>query len=283
MSEKSYKIIIGILIAVVLWSILKPSKPKQEYNVDVATVVTAADGLDLQAVGGLIKKAKNAEDLEKLLNDNSAGVNNLDLDEDGKVDYIKVTEFGEDSAKGFSLTTEPIKGEEQEIATILVEKSADDKANVEIQGNREVYGNNHYYRSSFPWTSVLLMSYLWSPHRFYASPWRYGSYPGYYRPYPVVNANTYRSRASAAAQSSGMQKTNTSKVASTVQSPNKGKSAASVKAPLKNPTQSQKSFQKRNPSKQVRSGAFGRKSSSATKASVRRSSSSRSGGFSRGK
>ena len=283
MSEKSYKIIVLVLIGVVLWSILKPSRPKPEYNVNVTTMVAAADGLDLQAVGALVKKAKNAEHLEKLLNDVSQGINNLDLNEDGEVDYIKVTEFGETNAKGFSLTTEPVRGEEQEIATILIEKTAGDKANVEIQGNRQVYGANHYYQSFFPLTSFLLWSYLWSPHPFYTSPWSFGHYPTYYRPYPVANVDTYRSRAKSTAQGSNMRKSSSSKIASKIQSPNRSKSATSIKAPLKNPSQSQKSFQVRNPSKHVRSGGFGRKSPTAKKASVRRSSWSRSGGFSRGK
>ena len=94
-------------------------------------MATAANGFDLKAAGELVKQASDAEDLEKLLN-KSGGVNNLDLNEDNKVDYIHVTEYGNDRAKGFSLTVQPEPGETQEVATIDIEKEGE-KANVEVQ------------------------------------------------------------------------------------------------------------------------------------------------------
>jgi len=75
-------------------------------------------------IRGWVKTAKDGEHLEKLINDKDTGVNNLDLDEDGKVDYIKVTEYGNDNSKGFSLTVEPSKGEEQEVATARIRDRA---------------------------------------------------------------------------------------------------------------------------------------------------------------
>ena len=66
------------------------SKPTININTDVKP----SDGLDLKLVGALIQdgKCKNAEELEQELN-KEGGINNLDLDNDGKIDYINVTEI----------------------------------------------------------------------------------------------------------------------------------------------------------------------------------------------
>ena len=89
-------------------------------HTDTTTTVTqtnAAEGLDLKALTLLVKEVKDASELEKRLN-TSGGINNLDLDADGKVDYIKVTEYGTADHKGFSFTVEVTPGDVQEVATI---------------------------------------------------------------------------------------------------------------------------------------------------------------------
>jgi hypothetical protein len=85
------------------------------------------DNLDLQALGELVKTSSNAEDMEAKLNA-SGSINNLDLDGDGNVDYIKVTEYGDGNARGFSFTVDLANGEKQEIAMQLI-KDAEDSLN----------------------------------------------------------------------------------------------------------------------------------------------------------
>src|SRR5262245_49824571 len=48
------------------------------------------DNLDLYAVLTLFQKSKTIEAFEKSLNDEKTGINNLDLNLDKKVDFIKV-------------------------------------------------------------------------------------------------------------------------------------------------------------------------------------------------
>ena len=132
MSESNYKYLTWAAIILVIWVVFSITcSKKDEYE-------TAADGLDLQAVGAVLKKAKDAEEFEKLLNDPNVGVNNLDLDENDLVDFIKVTEYGNESVKGFSLTTETATDQEQEIATIEIEKTSNQEADVQIHGNRQI-------------------------------------------------------------------------------------------------------------------------------------------------
>lgn len=283
MNEKIFKYLAIFFFLIVIMSLCNKRETKvARYNVNVQTVTSSAEGLDLKAVGELVKKAKDAESLEKMLNSPGTGVNNLDLNEDGKADYISVTEYGNDKVRGFSLTTQPSPGETQEIATIEIEKTSDSQAEMQIHGNEQIYGRNYYQRSSFGLMDLLILGYLFRPHTMYASPWSYGHYPPAYSPYRTMPHSTYKSRMSTATQSSTFRRASSPAISSSVKSPNSGKAAKSIRAPLKNPTASQKQFQARNPSKQVKSGGFGRRTTSRAR-SVRRSSFRRSGGFSGGK
>ena len=100
MNENVFKYLAIIMGVVVIWSFCSRSEDRADsYNVEVQTVVSAAEGLNLKAVGELLKKANDAETFEKLLNSKDEGINNLDLNEDGKVDYIFVTEYGNEKVK----------------------------------------------------------------------------------------------------------------------------------------------------------------------------------------
>ncbi len=61
----------------------------QEEITVVAPTSEAAEGLDLKAVSELFKDSENLEEFEKALNDPEVGINNLDLDENGEVDFIR--------------------------------------------------------------------------------------------------------------------------------------------------------------------------------------------------
>ncbi|MBC2607194.1 hypothetical protein [Pelagicoccus albus] len=240
-------------------------------SVQQFSAVDAASGLDLRAAAELLKKASDGEELERLLNSASEGVNNLDLDEDGAVDYIKVTEYGSGNVKGFSLTVDLAESETQEIATIEIEKSSDGRAYVETRGNQHIYGNNHYYHNSFGFTDFLLLNWLFNSNRpYYSSPWGYNSYPDYYGRYQPTSYDNYRRRTST--NTSSWTSANKSQLSTPATSPNSGKNATTIKAPLKNPTTSQKSFQARNPSKKVASGGFGRTSTTSSSSSKSTSS-----------
>ncbi|MBN1961164.1 MAG: hypothetical protein JW841_09470 [Deltaproteobacteria bacterium] len=259
MAERYLKIMAIVFFGIAGLSFcVSMNKPGDTYDVSVTQMVDADKGLDLRAVGEVLKKAKTAEEFEKLLNSPDTGVNNLDLNADGKADYIKVKEFGDDITKGFSLTTEVANGEVQEIATIKIQKQGEDKAEVEYHGNQTIYGQNHYYRSSWSpgFGTGLMMGYLFAPHRMYSSPWGWGSYPGYYHSYSTIPFNNYSSR-----WHNRLGSYNTSSSSSfgnSIRSPNFGRNANSIKARLKNPTASQKSFQSSFGSSARRSGGFGR-------------------------
>ena len=113
---------------------------------DVTVTANDSDtvaGLDLQAVGDLFKDSKNLDEFEKNLNDPDNGINNLDLDNDGNVDYIRAVEKTADNTHLVILQAPLAKDEYQDVATIEVQKDKDDY-NVQIQGNKDVYGKDVY-------------------------------------------------------------------------------------------------------------------------------------------
>ena len=61
-----------------------------------ATNYDISDNLDLEAVASMFGDASNLEDFERNLNDPEIQISNLDLNEDGFVDYLRVVESTED-------------------------------------------------------------------------------------------------------------------------------------------------------------------------------------------
>ena len=233
----------------------------QEESKNTTTYVTtvqkmASDGLDLQAVTELATKVKTPQELEKSLNAPNNKVNNLDLNEDNVVDFIKVTEINNDTGKGFSLTTEVAPNDEQELAVIQFEvDKATQQATVQTTGNPQVYGNNNHYHNRMSLTDVLIWGYFLNKVSSYISPWGYNRQPPYYQRREPVSSTQYRNNNRGFGRS--FKSSTSSVIKKPLQSPNYNKTAKQIKAPLKNPTQSQRSFQKLNPSRSRPTSATG--------------------------
>lgn len=252
------------------------SQPVTETNITVIGG-PAAEGLDLQAVGEIVKNVSSAEEFEKELN-KPDGVNNLDLNNDNTTDFISVTEYGNKKDQfGFSLTTEPEKGEIQELATIEVLKE-EKEAQIQISGNEQIYGSGHHYHTSHASPATwLLMGYFMGSHSFYRPSYGYGRYPSYYRPYKSRSYSNYKSRMSSYyGGKSSYRRVSTPPRSTSISNPNMGRSASKgINKSLAKPTTAQKSFQARSATKATKSGGFGRSQSSRSSSSVRNSSSGR--------
>jgi hypothetical protein len=232
------------------------------------------DNLDLQALGELVKTSPRTDTLEARLN-RPGSINNLDLDGDGKVDYIKVTEYnGDNNTKGFSFTVDLPNNEKQEIATVEIQKNTNN-ASMNIQGNQQIYGQSSNYQSSYNLGDLMIMSYLFSYHPLYYSPYYYGYYPRYYSPYYCSPYNSYHSRMMTTTRTTTIRRSSNSSYHS--KSPNSSYSSNSVSKraqSLANPTRSQKSFSTTSNSKPSTSG-FGSHSSSNSNSRTSASSSGR--------
>lgn len=154
-----------------------------------------AEHLDLYAVAELFRDAGSIEKFEQALNDAANGVNNLDLNEDGQIDFIRVNEQAKDGTRLIVLQTPVSDNDLQDVATIAIEKEGNDY-NLQIQGDEEIYGANYYVvpaeRNFSGWNVVR---WLFSPsYRVYVSPYRYRYYPNWFTVRRPLEVNVYRTR-----------------------------------------------------------------------------------------
>ncbi len=205
----------------------------QKNNVSISSNVTA--NFDVNKLGEIVKNSTDPAVLEKAINDPKNRINNLDLDKDGKIDYLKVTEPGKNE---LDVVDEISKDKSVTVATIKVDPTNDKSADLNIQGNPSYAGDNYMYHSHFSFTDFLLLSYMMRPHSYYMPMYHYGAYPSYYSRTSV--ATNYRPT-----------------VSSAVSSPRNSRSS------LSSASKSQRSFGKRDNSQPVRSGGFGKSSSSS--------------------
>lgn len=106
------------------------------------------DNFDLYAAMELFKKSETPEAFEKALNANDNEINNLDLDADGKVDYIKVVDKTENHIHSIVMQVAVSKEEVQDVAVIEIEKTGTDQAHIQIVGDEELYGKNYIIEPS---------------------------------------------------------------------------------------------------------------------------------------
>jgi hypothetical protein len=101
------------------------------------------DNLDLAAVLNIFKESTSTEDFEKKLNSADTKINNLDLNHDGQVDYIRVIESGKGKNHELVLQAPVSKSESQDVAVIQLEKKDNNLVHVQIVGDETLYGKNY--------------------------------------------------------------------------------------------------------------------------------------------
>jgi hypothetical protein len=157
---------------------------------------SAASGLALEAVGQLFKDAANLEAFEKALNDPDTGVNNLDLNGDGNVNFIRVIEETAEGVHLIVLQAQLAENDFQDVATVEVEKSGGEQVAMQVHGNADLYGPDVYVTVTdvhiHRWPIIAL---IYGPaYRPYRSVFHFGFYPPWWRPFRPVAFHVYRTR-----------------------------------------------------------------------------------------
>ena len=166
------------------------------YAQDVTTVEAKSAeisyNLDLEAVASIFGDSEDLEDFEKRLNEPEIQISNLDLNNDGFVDYLRVIETQGENVN--LITIQAVLGDDifQDVATIDVEKDESGSTKVQVVGNVYMYGENYIIEPVYVRQPVFFVTF-WEP---YYSPWRspyyYGYYPGYYEPWRPYPPSRYR-------------------------------------------------------------------------------------------
>jgi hypothetical protein len=196
---------------------------------EVVALGLPGDNLNLFAVLDVFQRSKTLEDFEQALNEKDNKINNLDLNNDGEVDYIEIESHKEGNTHVIVLQVAVSSNEIQDVAVVEVAKDKKNNVHVQIIGDEDLYGKNYiiepsdtvsgtpnpgykggttvivnnnttnnYNSTTSPnyvsasvsvWPVVL---YLFSPiYVSYRSPWHWGYYPPYWRPWRPVYYHDY--------------------------------------------------------------------------------------------
>jgi len=159
----------------------------------------------------MFHQSSSVEEFEKLINTENNHVNNLDLNSDGDIDYIKVIDKADKDVHAFILQVAVSENESQDIAVIELEKTGNETAVIQIVGDEDIYGEeviaepagddknektgngrgpnyNDVFTDDIPivvnvwgWTSVR---FVYGPfYKPWISPWRWHYHPAWWKPW----------------------------------------------------------------------------------------------------
>lgn len=173
----------------------------------------SGDNFDLYGALDLFKDSRNAEAFERTLNSQDGKINNLDLNADGKVDYIKVVDRSTGDTKILILQDVIGENESQDVAVIEMEKRGNEMANLQIVGDEALYGKDYIiypqeeqqntrYENEVRRTTVYVNVWSWpgvnwvyapsySP---WVSPYYWSAYPVWWSPWSPFGWDAYYPR-----------------------------------------------------------------------------------------
>ena len=181
------------------------------------------DNFSLQGALEMFKQSSSPEEFEKLINSPDKNVNNLDLNGDGEIDYIRVIDKAGNNVHDFVLQVAVSETENQDIAVIELEKTGDTTAVLQIVGDEDIFGEQIIVEASdegdeiddnnngssrgpspdhFETNRIVVNVFFWPSVRYvyrpvyvpWVSPWRWHHYPGWWRPWRPLAWHVFHPR-----------------------------------------------------------------------------------------
>ncbi len=141
--------------------------------------------LDLNAVAAAFAESRSVKEFEQIINSSRYMINNLDLNHDGWIDYLRVIETYRGYYHALLIQACLAPGVFQDVATLMAERRPD-VLYVEVIGDRYLYGANYIVRPVFIKRPPMWDVYGRSNYACWSSPYYYGSFPSYYtQPQPI--------------------------------------------------------------------------------------------------
>lgn len=141
--------------------------------------------LDLNAVAAAFAESRSVKEFEQLLNSSRYMINNLDLNGDGWVDYLRVIETHRGYYHTFLIQACLAPGVFQDVATLVAEREPN-ALYVEVIGDRYLYGANYIVRPVFVKRPPMWDVFGHAHYTAWSSPYYYGYFPSYYtKPKPI--------------------------------------------------------------------------------------------------
>ena len=107
------------------------------------------DNLNLYDVLDIFQKSPTLEDFERAINDKSNNINNLDLNNDRNIDYLRVISHQVSNTHTIVIQDPISANENQDVAVIEVSKEPSGKVYIQIIGDEALYGKNYIIEIDF--------------------------------------------------------------------------------------------------------------------------------------
>lgn len=183
---------IGILVLALSTSFFNVQAQQRVVTTARATSYDISDNLDLDAVASIFGESENLEEFERKLNDPDNPISNLDLNEDGYIDYLRVVENSSDRNSLIVIQAVLDDNVFQDVATIEVERVQNGNPRVQIVGDPYIYGSNYIIEPDF-YRTPLIFSFFWGPrYSPWQSPYYWNYYPRWYSYYRPSSPFRYR-------------------------------------------------------------------------------------------
>ena len=143
------------------------------YNTDMSFY------LDLHAVAAAYSESRSTREFEQILNSSNYMINNLDLNRDGYVDYLRVIETRKGHYYAYLIQACLAPTVFQDVATLVAERRAS-TLYVEVVGDSYLYGYNYIVRPTFVKRPPMWDVYGYTNYSVWVSPYYYGAWPNYY-------------------------------------------------------------------------------------------------------
>ncbi|MDX9747318.1 MAG: hypothetical protein RBT57_02330 [Paludibacter sp.] len=147
--------------------------------------------LDLQAVATAFSQSRTISDFEYILNDNRNRISNLDLNNDGYIDYLRIEQYSEYDEHVIEVQAVLGRNYYQTVATLYIWRDRYNNEQIQIVGHESIYGRDYIIEPVFRRRPVIIR-WLWdfrSPR--YVSPYYWGYYPRHYRVRHIVALPSY--------------------------------------------------------------------------------------------
>ncbi len=170
------------------------------------------DFFSLQGALDLFKESSSIKAFERKLNSEKHWANNLDLNYDGEIDYVRVEHRQQGNFHAIILQALVDRYEVQDVAVIEIEVLRRGEAILQIIGDEDLYGEEvvvepvadyaDYRRGYHAEYGDFVNVYYWRPvqyildrqYRVYASPYRWQNYPTWWGPRIHISWNIFRPR-----------------------------------------------------------------------------------------
>lgn len=147
--------------------------------------------LDLQAVAAAFAEARSVQEFENLLNSSRYMINNLDLNGDGYIDYLRVLETRQGYYHALLIQACVAPSLFQDVATLVAERRSN-ALHVEVIGDPYLYGPNYIVRPVYVNRPPLWDAFGRPSYKPWCSPYHHGHWPSHYQRTKPVYLSHYQ-------------------------------------------------------------------------------------------